>query len=243
MIPSMARTRRSEYQKSNRHRDLPLQDPGPVTRAAWRLLEARDAGLRRRLGADLLALIAPRTGVSVPELVVPDVQQPHRRRGGRIVYSMQGEYTRRVPSRDDPRVARGGKPLGRIRILNRTPARGDVVRGTAFLNTLLHEFCHHYDAEALKLESSFHTSGFCARIRHLRDQVAPRSTAPSPIILARRDRAASAASRAVARDARRTRRRGTRRGAPVAAAESTPREMPPGLPPALTRLWAIIRDL
>jgi hypothetical protein len=68
-------------------------------------------------------------------------------------------------------VARGGRPLGRIRVLNRTPARGDLVRPTAFLNTLLHEFCHHYDAERLGILHSFHTSGFHARLRHLRDQI------------------------------------------------------------------------
>ena len=68
-------------------------------------------------------------------------------------------------------MARGGRPLGRIRVLNRTPARGDVVRPSAFLNTLLHEFCHHYDAERLGILHSFHTSGFYARIRHLRDQI------------------------------------------------------------------------
>ena len=68
-------------------------------------------------------------------------------------------------------VARGGRPLGRIRVLNRTPARGDVVRPTAFLNTLLHEFCHHYDAERLGILHSFHTSGFYARLRHVRDQI------------------------------------------------------------------------
>ena len=232
----MARTRRSEYQKSNRHRDLPLPDPGPVTQSARRLLEAEEAASRRRLGAELLALIAAKTGVPVPELVVPDLQQPHRRRGGRIVYSMQGEYSRRVPSRDDPRVARGGKPLGRIRILNRTPARGNVVRGTAFLNTLLHEFCHHHDTEALGLERSFHTAGFYARIRHLRDQIAAGSVAEE--------------------EAPRIRRRGRRRDGPAAAtspsaaaapsatAESTPgMAAPASLPPSLTRLWDIIRNL
>ncbi len=223
MIPAMARTRRSEYQKSNRHRDLPLPDPGPVTQGAQRLLKAEDSESRRRLGAELLALLAVRTGVRVPELVVPDVQQPHRRRGGRIVYSMQGEYTRRVRSRDDPRVARGGKPLGRIRILNRTPARGNVVRGTAFLHTLLHEFCHHHDAEALGLERSFHTAGFYARIRHLRDQIATGSAA--------------------AEEAPRIRRRWRRRDAAAAAAESTPGMAPVSLPPSLTRLWDIIRNL
>jgi hypothetical protein len=210
----MARTRRSEYQKSNRHRRLPLPDPGPVTEAARRLLTARDAETRQRLGAELLARLAARTGVTVPELVIPDAQQPHQREGGRIVYSMQGEYRRRSPSPGDPRVARGGKPRGRIRILNRTPARGDVVRATAFLNTLLHEFCHHHDAEELHLENSFHTAGFYARIRHLREQIGIES---------------------VAQPSRRRARSGARVVAPAA---------PPGrISPALTRLWAIIRDL
>ncbi len=213
----MARTRRFEYEKSNRHRTLPLPDAGPAAVAARRLLEAGDAASRQRLGADLIALISSRTGVSVPELVVPDAQQPHQRRDGRIVYSMQGEYTRRVPSRNDPRVARGGRPIGRIRILNRTPARGNVVRATAFLNTLLHEFCHHHDAESLGLERSFHTAGFYARVRHLRDQILAGSPAAIPIIHPRRDREVRAAPRA-----------------------RIPAENPDML---LARLWAIIRDL
>jgi hypothetical protein len=103
--------------------------------------------------------------------VVPDAQQPHRRSGGRIVYSLQGDYRRRQPSPADSSVARGGRPLGRVRVLHRTPARGAVVRPSAFLHTLLHEFCHHHDAEALGLMRSFHTAGFYARLRHLRGQI------------------------------------------------------------------------
>ena len=167
----MARTRRADYRRSNRIRTLPLTDPEPAARAAHRLLGARDATSRRLLGSDLLAVLADQTGIAAPELVVPDEHQPHRRSGGRIVYSLQGDYRRRAPSPVDPRVARSGKPLGRIRVPNRTPARGDIVRPTAFLNTLLHEFCHHHDAEAIGLLRSFHTGGFYARLRHLRDQI------------------------------------------------------------------------
>src|SRR5206468_9275947 len=167
----MARTRRADYHRSNRIRTLPLNDPEEAARAAQRLFGARDALSRRIFGSELVAVLAAQTGIAVPELVVPDEHQPHRRSGGRIVYSLQGDYRRRAPSADDPTVARGGRPLGRIRVLNRTPARGDVVRPSAFLNTLLHEFCHHYDAERLGILHSFHTSGFYARIRHLRDQI------------------------------------------------------------------------
>jgi hypothetical protein len=167
----MARTRRADYTRSNRIRTLPLSDPEVAAWASQKLLNARDALSRRLLGSELLSVLAAQTGVAVPELVVPDEHQPHRRSGGRIVYSLQGDYRRRLPSPEDPRVARGGRPLGRIRVPNRTPARGDVVRPTAFLNTLLHEFCHHHDGEALGLVRSFHTSGFYARLRHLRDQI------------------------------------------------------------------------
>jgi hypothetical protein len=176
----MARTRRSDYLKSNRIQALPIADPAGAREAARRLLQVHDAVGRRLIGAGLLEILARETGIPAPELVVPDEHQPHRRSGGRIVFSLQGEYRRRNPSPENPLVARGGRPLGRIRVLNRTPARGDVVRPTAFLNTLLHEFCHHHDAEALGLLRSFHTGGFYARLRHLREQVGARTPGPAP---------------------------------------------------------------
>jgi hypothetical protein len=167
----MARTKLADYQKSNRIRTLPLPDPVAAAESATRLLEVHDALSRRRLAAELLDALCRQTGLPGVELVVPDDPQPHRRAGTRIVYSLQGEYRRRTPTAADPGVARGGKSLGRIRVPNRTPARGDVVRSSAFLHTLLHEFCHHHDAFALGLQRSFHTAGFYARLRHLRSQV------------------------------------------------------------------------
>jgi hypothetical protein len=167
----MARTRLADYRRSNRIRVLTLSGAGEAAALARRLLGVHDALSRRVIGGDLLAALSAAAGVGVPELAVPDEHQPHRRDGGRIVYSLQGDYRRRAPSPADPRVARGGRPLGRIRVLNRTPARGDVVRPSAFLNTLLHEFCHHHDAEALGLLRSFHTSGFYARLRHLKSRL------------------------------------------------------------------------
>ncbi|HZN03529.1 MAG TPA: hypothetical protein VFD06_08050 [Candidatus Polarisedimenticolia bacterium] len=169
----MARTAKADYQRSLKVTTLPLPDPDAAARTALHVLDAPDAAGRLAAGQRLLDLLAAQTSISTPELVVPDSPQPHRRSGGRIVYSLQGDYRRRQPSKDDPAVARGGKPLGRIRVPHRTPARGDVVRPTAFLHTLLHEFCHHHDAESLGLFRSFHTAGFYARLRDLRSQVEP----------------------------------------------------------------------
>jgi hypothetical protein len=169
----MARTAQADYRRSLKVTTLPLPDPDAAARTALPLLEAEDAEGRLAAGQRLLDLLAAQTGIPTPELVVPDERQPHRRRGTRIVYSLQGDYRRRRPSPSDPKVARGGKPLGRIRVPHRTPARGDVVRAGAFLHTLLHEFCHHHDWEAIGLQRSFHTAGFYARLRDLRSQVEP----------------------------------------------------------------------
>jgi hypothetical protein len=169
----MARTAKADYQRSLKVTALRLPDREAAARAALLVLDAPDAAARLAAGQRLLDLLAAQASISTPELVVPDSNQPHRRSGGRIVYSLQGDYRRRQPSAQDRTVARGGKPLGRIRVPHRTPARGDVVRPSAFLHTLLHEFCHHHDAEALGLYRSFHTAGFYARLRDLRSQVEP----------------------------------------------------------------------
>jgi hypothetical protein len=175
----MARTAKADYLRSNRETTLALPFPEPAARAARQVLAAADAPSRRAAGQRLLELLSAQVSIPAPELVVPDERQPHRRARGRIVTSLQGDYRRRRPSPRDPNTARGGKRLGRIRVLHLTPGRGDVVRPAAFLHTLLHEFCHHHDVEALQLLRSFHTAGFHARLRHLREQVEP-AVAASP---------------------------------------------------------------
>lgn len=215
----MARTHKTDYARSNRIRTIPLPDVRDAAGAARRLLAVRDATSRQLYGQQILAALARQTGVTVPELVVPDDPQPHRRARGRIVYSQQGEYRRREPSPENPRVARGGKPLGRIRMHNRTPARAAPVRGDAFLHTLLHEFCHHHDGEGLGLLQSFHTAGFFARVRHLRQQLEE-----GVRIAALETRRAEEESRLAAD------------GPPATAAGFEP-------PTGLERLWSIIRNL
>jgi hypothetical protein len=215
----VARTHKADYAKSNRIRSIPLPDVREAAGAARRLLTVPDAASRRLYGQQVLTALARQTGVTAPELVVPDDPQPHRRARGRIVYSQQGEYRRRQPSPDDPKVARGGRSLGRIRMHNRTPARAAPVRGDAFLHTLLHEFCHHHDEEGLGLLQSFHTAGFFARVRHLREQ------------LQAGVRAATIEARHAEEKAR------LAADGPRATAENF--EPPAGL----ERLWSIIRNL
>lgn len=77
---------------------------------------------------------------------------------------------------DRPRVKRDNVefhgwyyPSGQtIRIYNRTAERGAIIADGRFIETLLHEFMHHFDTYGLHLES-IHTSGFYKRISTLRD--------------------------------------------------------------------------
>jgi hypothetical protein len=243
----MARTRQADYNRSNRHISLTLSDPEAAARAARAVLVAPDAAGRQTAGQRLLDLLAAQTGIPTPELVVPDAQQPHRRSGGRIVYSLQGDYRRRQPSPGDPSVARGGRPLGRIRVLHRTPARGAVVRPTAFLHTLLHEFCHHHDAEALGLLRSFHTAGFYSRLRDVRGQIDDVLQIEDAVPPGGASQAAGAAAPAPsAKPRRRAPARSPGRAQPPAP--TRPRRRPKGpmqqlVLPLLDRLWSIIRGL
>jgi hypothetical protein len=71
---------------------------------------------------------------------------------------------KREVSRDLEAVA----VVARLERERRTPAvRKKVFSYRQFMNTLLHEFMHHWDFHALKLARSFHTRGFFLRVDDL----------------------------------------------------------------------------
>ena len=57
-----------------------------------------------------------------------------------------------------------------ITIPNRTAVRGQIVASKTFLDTLLHEWLHHYDTLKLKL-NSIHTKGFYLRLSDLKGKL------------------------------------------------------------------------
>ena len=77
---------------------------------------------------------------------------------------------------DFPRLKRGNSEyLGWyypktmvIRIYNRTAVRHNIIFDGRFVETLLHEFMHHFDTYGLHIDS-IHTAGFYKRISTLRD--------------------------------------------------------------------------
>lgn len=77
-------------------------------------------------------------------------------RGGRAVWKLYGTCERD----------------GTITVSYRTAVQRKVFAYRTFLDTLVHEFLHHFDHHGLRLAASFHTSGFYRRVRTIVDQLA-----------------------------------------------------------------------
>jgi len=98
--------------------------------------------------------------------------RPHNTRG-----ELHGIFYPRGPSSSP------GPPL--IILWMRTAQRHDVVKPKTFLRTLMHELGHYLDYALLRLEESFHTTGFFRRESFLVKVLSPTDTAapiagPSP---------------------------------------------------------------
>ena len=106
----------------------------------------RDLHLVSQGAVDLLcgAFGLPRRPV-----LLRDRPRPHRRRQGRIVYELHGLCV----------------PDGPLELYARTAARAQPVAPATLLNTLLHEWMHHWDLQVLR--DSVHCRGFYRRIDQL----------------------------------------------------------------------------
>ncbi len=158
----------ADYRKSNAHRSLDAKGQ-ELTRLSGLMLAALALGddpLEREKTGQLL--IDALCGLwSLPEctLVVADRRQVHSTTGTRVTSRTYGYYRCRLVARQ----VEGA----RIRIYHKTAIREQVTAPATFLNTLLHEWVHHYDFCRLKLTSSPHTSGFYARLSSLRTILMP----------------------------------------------------------------------
>jgi hypothetical protein len=93
------------------------------------------------------------------KVIVADRAQVHNHDGQRLQSKTYGYYSCDFES---------GQVTGaRIRIYHRTAVRKQIIAPKVFLNTLLHEWTHHYDFAALRLKRSPHTTGFYKRLRSL----------------------------------------------------------------------------
>ena len=140
------------YQRSNRITTVKLSFGEQAISHARNLLILKDLDQRQTLGQSLLDELCDAAQIDICNVKVSDTQQYHRRAGGRVVFKQYGYY----------------RPRSRyIYIQNRTAVRGQVLAAKTFLDTLLHEWLHHYDTLKLGL-NSIHTSGFYQRLKDLK---------------------------------------------------------------------------
>jgi hypothetical protein len=152
-LPRTARLRK-QHEASDARPSLALPEAGPLqaaTRALGAALVTEDRAQVKAVGAAMLELLARFYGVSRPRLAVLGAR-PRQVVEGYLSYELFGDYT---PSTEV------------IRVWMRTAVRGKVTSHRGLLNTLLHEFCHHLDVQALGLSETPHTRGFFARIDEL----------------------------------------------------------------------------
>ena len=135
------------YLKSNSIKDTPFQPNKEAINYAKRLLSSTDASERQALGQNLLNEISRTLSIPAPQLNINDKRQNHSLKNGKLMRKTYGTYK-----------------AGKITISNKTAIREAVLAPKTFLDTLIHEFMHHYDYEVLKFPSSLHTAGFYYRL-------------------------------------------------------------------------------
>jgi len=118
-----------------------------------RLLKAESLEDRQIIGQELLDYLCKKYKINGVRLAVLDKNRPSvcrgrgEKHGDYMIYSCN------------------------IRVWNRTCKRGEIISIKSFIDTLLHEFMHHYDYRYLKLGNSLHTAGFYKRISDLKDKL------------------------------------------------------------------------
>ena len=148
------------YLRSQRETRLPVRPTATARGLAERILHSGDdARERRRLAQLLVDELSAEANLTRVEVAVADKPQVHEHDGQRLQSKTYGYYRCWF---EDGRVSRA-----RIRIYHRTARLQKVITPKVFLNTLLHEWMHHYDFDGLGLPRSPHTSGFYARLRVL----------------------------------------------------------------------------
>lgn len=145
----------SNYDRSNRLTKVKFPVSQEAIVLSQKILASSEANDRQELGEALLDELSDAAGIDVIELEVADKNQIHRRSGGKIVMKRYGSY------RPSTKV---------INISNRTAARGQILAPKTFLDTLLHEWLHHYDTYKLKLRS-IHSKGFYLRLNDLKEKL------------------------------------------------------------------------
>lgn len=143
------------YEKSNKVTEVNFLISDESFDITQKIIKSVDVDVRQELSTELLDELCDLAKIDIVEVQILAQNQKHRKKNGRIVMRQYGYY------QPDSRT---------ITITNQTAARGAPLAGKTFLNTLLHEWMHHYDTFALKI-ITIHSKGFYARLSHIEKQL------------------------------------------------------------------------
>lgn len=145
----------SNYERSNSITAIDIPISRQAKQIAKKLLQSKSEKKRQLLGDELLDELADLAQIDIVNLKISKAKQYHKKSKGRVVARQYGYY----------------KPGSKyIYINNRTAVRGQILAPKSFLDTLLHEWVHHYDFCKLKL-NSIHTAGFYARLKDIKTKL------------------------------------------------------------------------
>lgn len=143
------------YTKSNRILKVDFFVPENARMYAGILLDSSNEFDRQKFAEALLDELSDAAEIDIVKLKISPARQFHKKFNNKIVSKQYGYY----------------KPAGNyIYIFNRTAARGQILAPKTFLDTLLHEWMHHYDFKKLGLRS-IHSAGFYRRLSHLKEML------------------------------------------------------------------------
>ena len=148
-------TKQSNYDKSNKITSVKIPNSSEAILLADRILKSELAEARQEIGEMLLDELCDGSQIDIIKLQINDENQYHRKKNNRVVMKRYGSYR--------PATAT-------ISISNRTAVRGQILAPKSFLDTLLHEWIHHYDTCKLKLRS-IHSKGFYLRLNDLKEKL------------------------------------------------------------------------
>ena len=145
----------SSYQKSNRCLKVDFEPTKDCRLLAVRILRETSVDRRGFLADAVVNDLCQSAGLPPCAVLISDQPQKHRKdQRGRLRLKVYGFYKPR--------------PAAQITIYQRTAIRQQILAPKTFLNTLLHEFMHHYDLHRLAI-NSLHTAGFYHRLGHITD--------------------------------------------------------------------------
>lgn len=145
--------KKTNYQRSNSILKVDFE-PSPKSKllAEHLLLANSDVEYRQYRAQLLVDKLSHYSGIEPVKVKISDTKQYHRKSGNRVVFKQYGYYNTQTKY---------------IYIQNFTAVRGQPLASKSFLDTLLHEWLHHYDSLKLGL-NSIHSAGFYQRLRDLK---------------------------------------------------------------------------